>query len=127
MTPTQRRLHFARVAQLPCFATGKFPVQLHHPIGGSMVERVGVRGTKKHSDYLVLPLHHDAHQGADGVHTIGVLEWEAKFGAQAQMIDDLGKLLRLDLWGLARQDAEQSRANRKRKPLRKIIPHSGAL
>lgn len=89
-----------------------------------MLERLGVRGTKKHSDYLVLPLSYRAHQGVDGIHTIGVETWEAKFGSQAEMLDELGRRLGVDLFKLAESDRAESKAGRKSVRPSKILPRA---
>lgn len=114
----------------PCMISGLPCETLHHVIGGSVRERLGVRGTNKHSDWLQLPLTHDHHQGANGIHTMGVIEWEERFGTQSGMIDELCHRFNLDLWDLARKDRVAQKQRRQRKNLRtpgKIIPHDGVL
>jgi len=56
------RDHMARVAQLPCVACGKTPVQVHHCIHDRFSQR-------KASDMETIPLCHRCHTGADGIHT----------------------------------------------------------
>ena len=98
---------------LPCMVCGQLFVELHHPVGGSIQERLGCRGNEKHSDWLQIPLcfdHHSA-QGKDGIHK-GIESWEAVHGTQVSMIDTLSKRFGLDLWKLAEKPS-------------KIIPHKG--
>lgn len=110
--------HFASLLDMPCIVTGQLGVTRHHIVGGSVVARLGVRGNLKHSDWLALPLLPDLHQGENGIHN-GVEAWEAKYGTQVSLIDQLGKRLGLDLWALARLEAEQARAQRRAKPIKK--------
>lgn len=111
--------HYARLLDMPCMVTGQRPVSRHHIVGGSALLRMGVRGGRKHSDWLAIPLIDRLHQGADGVHTIGVVAWEACYGKQVDMIEALGHQLGLDLWALAKQEAADERANRRAKPFKK--------
>lgn len=115
--------HFERLLDLPCVVTGMRPVTRHHICGGSVLERLGVRGSRKYSDWLALPLvnrdGYDLHQGAvDGIHA-GVETWEAIHGRQVDLIDKLGAQLGLDLWALAAEESQQRRAGRRSKPIRK--------
>lgn len=101
MTPKQCREHYSKVAALPCMATGSSPVILHHPHSGSMRERGIHKGmAQKVSNYLVIPLtdacHKELHQN--------ITVWEAKYGAQAEMVDELCRILGMDLWALAKED-----------------------
>ncbi len=109
---------------LPCMICGLKPGSTHHVMGGSIVERIGVRGTRKHSDWLQLPLCHHHHQGQFGIHKMGVRSWESAFGRQADMVDQLCGLLQLNLWELA----EEQKANRKRsaQTSTKILPRRHA-
>lgn len=55
-----------RVAQLPCalgkaLGEGHGPVTLHHP-------RAGQGASQRASDFLVIPLCPDCHQGSNGIH-----------------------------------------------------------
>src|SRR5262245_19696684 len=62
---------WARVQQEPCSVVGctSGPITLHHPHGGSMLDRGITRGRgQKTSDWLVIPLcvrHHVGDQGID--------------------------------------------------------------
>lgn len=114
--------HLALIHTLPCCVCGVRPVEAHHITGGSTVARLGPRGRLKHSDFLCLPLcftHHSA-QGKYGIHK-GVKSWEARHGKQTYFIDRIGQQLGLDLWALAKSEAEQKRAGRKAKTSSKIL------
>lgn len=113
--------HFAMLLELPCIVTGLRPVTRHHIVGGSVQAKLGVRGNRKHSDWLAIPLALEPvnlHQGPQGIHA-GVEAWEALHGTQVALIDRLGWVLGLDLWELARQEADAERASRRARPIRK--------
>lgn len=116
--------HFARLLELPCIVTNRYGVTRHHILGGSVLAKLGVRGQRKHSDWLALPLLKsedcDLHQGKpEGIHA-GVWEWEARNGTQVALIDKLGAHLGLDLWELAAAERDSRRASRRTKPSPKI-------
>ena len=75
---------------------------LHHVLGGS-VARVGIdKGLAlKVSDWLVLPLCLNHHVGNEGIHQIGVLTWENKFGSQLHYLKTIGNIFELNLFELA--------------------------
>ncbi len=113
--------HYARLLDMPCIVTGVLGVTRHHIVGCSAVERLGVRGQRKHSDWLALPLAVapvNLHQGPQGIHA-GCETWEAIHGKQTDLIDKLGQQLGLDLWALAAQEAADERAERQAKPIKK--------
>lgn len=87
-----------------------------------MLGAVGVRGRRKHSDWLQMPLCHNHHQGADGIHTIGVKTWEIKYGYQVDIIMHIGQRFGINPFELSTAAIE-----RKRKPSSKIISHSGKM
>ena len=95
--------HWRTVASLPCMVSARPGVTLHHCHGGSMIERGVARGMgQKVSDYLVIPLHAEYHTGNYGIDSgMGVDEWEALFGNQADMLDHLCEILGYDVWELA--------------------------
>lgn len=94
--------HWDRVADLGCIVTGNRLVTLHHAHGGSMKERGIHRSTgRKTSDWLVIPLTWNLHVGFQGIDVIGVLEWEAKYGKQADMLDAICQRLGVDVWARA--------------------------
>ncbi len=56
------------------------PASVHHPRSGSVAGEAGT-GLKSR-EAGVIPLCHYHHQGAEGVHHLGVDTWEAKYGPQ---------------------------------------------
>lgn len=105
----------------PCIVSGRYPVALHHVIGSSIVERLGrVRGGRKASDWLVLPLHYDYHQGTHGLHTIGIASWEALHGTEAELLDQVIGNTGIDAWTQAQEEYDAMRSNRKYKKPSKI-------
>lgn len=42
--------------------------------------------SQKTADELIIPLAERFHTGADGIHTIGVLTWEDRYGTQIEML-----------------------------------------
>lgn len=114
-----------------CIVTGRLDdLVLHHVIGASITERIGERGSKKRSDWLVLPLHVSQHcaQHAGSLHA-GIESWEARWGVtEAELIDRLCQSFNLDLWALAAGDKQQSKERRQRRMgSSKIIKHDGVL
>lgn len=115
--------HERWLREQPCMASGMIGVTLHHVVGGSVVARMGVRGGRKHSDWLQIPLHPDYHQGQYGIHSkLGVDAWERTYGTQAGMIDQLCRRTGLDLWALAAAEAVNARLNRRYRPSSKTLP-----
>lgn len=67
-------------------------------------------GKTKSSDWLALPLcpnHHTGDQGVDSA--MGVQTWERAYGAQADMVDEVGQRLGVDNWGLANAEMAQTK------------------
>lgn len=113
------------VRLLPCCVCGRTPVQAHHILGGSSVERLGARGSKKRSDWLSMPLcmtHHNF--GADALHS-GVLSWEQRYGTQVDFVTATGNKLGVDPWAEAAAEALQLRIGRQYRRPDKIMPRSG--
>lgn len=107
--PAAVKRHWARVRELGCIVTGsKHDVTLHHPHGGSMKLRGVHRGEgAKSSDWLVIPLRKDLHigpGGIDGFPRPSVDEWEARYGAQASMVDQVCARLGVNVWERARAE-----------------------
>jgi hypothetical protein len=76
-----------RVAALGCCICG-LPAQIHHAVGGSVSEAGFVRGMgRKTPDDCAIPLCEWHHTGAEGLHKIGVREWERRFGPQMTMLE----------------------------------------
>jgi hypothetical protein len=116
MTPREREAHFNAVVAIGCLVTrSAHDVTIHHAHGGSLKERGFHRSAgHKTSDYLVLPITRRLHVGPaspkhgvypiDGADRISVVRWERLYRPQADMIDEFGKLLGMDLWALARAE-----------------------
>lgn len=110
MTP-----YLSAVAALGCIVCCQ-PAQIHHAKGGSMryVESAGA--SQRTGDDCALPLCMRHHTGAEGIHTIGVQTWEARYGNQADMLTVVAVLLR---------NAEHPIAEPKRTaPPTKILPRT---
>jgi hypothetical protein len=86
------------------------------------VALLGVRGRRKHSDWLVIPLAEEFHQGQHGIHRIGVQEWERAYGRQVDHVARLGTIFGIDPFKLAEEESETARAKRVYKPSSKIVP-----
>lgn len=66
------RDHMAAVAGLACCICGSLPVTVHHCISRRF-------GSRKASDFHTIPLCHNHHQGADGIHA-DKAAWESRWG-----------------------------------------------
>lgn len=123
MNPTARRIHFSRLSAFPCWTCGNWPVQIHHAVGPSITHRGFANGmAKKRSDLLCLPLcakcHTELHEGIE--------TWETKHTrTQADMLDELGARLQLDLFALAAAEAKEPRKPYRRS--RKLLPRLETL
>ena len=88
MTPVRR--YMDRVARLGCVACRLdgfvgTPAQLHHP-------REGRGMGNRASDWLVIPLCHTHHQGADGIHT-RPRDFRARYGDELDLLAKVIELL----------------------------------
>lgn len=108
MKPTsEHRKHWERVRGLGCIVTGsKTDVTIHHCHGGSMSDagfRSGMaqRGA---SHWLVIPLVAQLHStGSDAIDGgIGVRTWEEKHGKQTDLLDEVGRRLKVNIWELGK-------------------------
>lgn len=103
------KAHHDLVARLGCIVTGSgYQVTIHHVHGGSISERLSEMGLsptkglslRGHGDWLVIPLTLELHslgpQAIDG--QLGVGRWEALYGRQSDMVDQVGKLVGYSLW-----------------------------
>lgn len=77
--------YLTAVAELGCVICGQ-PAEIHHAKGGSMRYRESAGTGQRTGDDCAIPLCPYHHRGLEGVHTIGVLTWEARFGQQADML-----------------------------------------
>lgn len=96
--------HWRRVRALGCIVTGsQRDITLHHVHSGSIAELGVGRQKWKTSDWLVIPLTIELHSldphGIDA--SCGVLTWEKKNGRQVDLVDEVCRRLRLNVWGKA--------------------------
>lgn len=113
MTTKAVQAHRDRVVALGCMAMVgnircRAPATVQHARAGSLKQR-GIHRAKgmKNSEWLILPIcprHHYLDEGADG--SMGIVTWEAKYGSQATMIDELCMIFDLNLWDLARAESK---------------------
>lgn len=101
--PAAVKRHWNRVRALGCIVTGSTKdVTLHHVHGGSVKARGVHRGAgMKNSDWLVIPLREDLHTGPGGIDGFprpSVEEWEARWGSQAAMVDQVCARLGVNVW-----------------------------
>ena len=93
MTPTEKRARFDAIAGLGCIVCrivhhAISPASIHHMTG------IRYRSTgKKASDENVIGLCHHHHQGAEGIHTLGMRPWQDKFGTQEALLEYTNSLL----------------------------------
>lgn len=110
--------HLAKVRELPCCVCGAIGVHAHHARGGSMAENGFHQAKgKKVSDYLAIPLCHDHHTGANGIHSLGVATWERLHGAQLTNLLSQSFKMQMTLLSLAKQPVER----KPRKPSSKVV------
>lgn len=101
--PTSVKQHHDNVRALGCILTGRKPATLHHCHGGSIKDRgyhVGMGQRQSHA--LVIPLVAELHSiGGRGIDSgMGVRSWEAEFGLQADLIDEVSEAVGYSLWEL---------------------------
>lgn len=74
------------VARLPCVCCGSWPVTVHHCIHGRFSQH-------KRPDAETIPLCHDHHQGANGVHT-RVAWWQEEFGQDVDYLPEVDRQIK---------------------------------
>lgn len=119
--------HLSLVASYPCMVCdAKPPSTVHHCHGPSMHERGFGRGmSQRPSDYLAIPLCYDCHQGRNGIDgTLGSKKWESLYGTQAEFIDELGRMLGMNLWEKASEERIMLRARRRHNRSHKLVPRT---
>lgn len=88
--------------EVGCMICEMVPASIHHCIGGSIADAGIVHGkSQKNSDWLVLPLCYNHHQGREGLHQIGVRTWESRYQTQVSFLNDLAAKVSFDLLSLA--------------------------
>lgn len=81
-----------------CMVCKMRPASIHHCIGGSIADAGITRAmSRKNNDWLVIPLCYKHHQGAEGLHQIGVRTWENRFGSQVSFVIVLQRGISFDL------------------------------
>lgn len=65
------------------------PANIHHATG-IKYRAMGKKASAAH----VLPLCHFHHQGAEGIHTIGMRIWEARYGTQEYLMAVTAEIIR---------------------------------
>jgi hypothetical protein len=99
MPSAEIKRHWTRVAELGCIITQRPEPAMHHACGASMTAIIGLKGgALKTSDWLVLPLSPEYHNGDKGIHTIGVRTWESRYWTQVSLLDRLSYLLGYNVW-----------------------------
>ena len=94
MTTTERKARFDALARLGCCVCRihhhVFTEAAIHHLTGIKYRAIG----KKASDEHTVPLCLNHHQGAQGIHTIGMRPWERMFGTQEYLLGYCDELLR---------------------------------
>ena len=72
--PTKHPEYVKWLHEQPCCVTGALPVVSHHLTRLSPMNRI------TRNDRYMVPLTHELHQGAYGVHNMGVTGFEASYG-----------------------------------------------
>lgn len=83
----EERLHLMRTVELGCCVCKN----LGHPDTVAMIHHIrhGQGMSQRASHFEVLPLCHYHHQGEEGIHTLGRRRWEAKFGTELQLLEQV--------------------------------------
>lgn len=80
--------HLARVASLGCIVCGQ-PAIIHHITGNKSLSQ-----KNPHSETIPLcPKHHKDHGHGISLHD-GVKTWEAKYGTQRELLEQVREMLR---------------------------------
>ena len=84
MTTKAENQHLSRVAELACVVCrneglGETPASCHHI-------RDGQGMSQRASHWEVIPICHHHHQGAEGIHTLGTKTWQARYGAERDLL-----------------------------------------
>lgn len=99
--------HHRNVKGLGCIITKRRSPTIHHIHGGSVMAELGYDWhpgvAQRQNHYLVIPLWGELHVGRFGIDgSMGVLTWEATFGAQMDWLRQVSGLLGYDVMELAR-------------------------
>lgn len=107
--PRTKQDHKTNIGRLDCVISGRPNPTIHHAQGPSINERLRALGfdskgmsMRGNGEALLIPLDAEYHtQPGLGIDMgIGRATWEARFGAQADLIDEVSSLVGYDLWAL---------------------------
>jgi len=95
MTKSERTKRFDALSRYGCCVCRV----VHHAYREAMIHHltgIKYRGAgKKASDEHTIPLCHEHHQGAQGIHTIGMRPWEEQFGKQSVYLEMINEYLEM--------------------------------
>lgn len=90
------REHWTAVARLRCIITGQ-PAEIAHCHGGSISTVLGPHFrpgmAQRQNHWLVLPLSTYLHRGRYGLDTSSVEDWEAAYGLQVHLLEEVSHRL----------------------------------
>ena len=108
--PRTAKEHKTNIGRLDCVISGRPNPTIHHAQGPSVKARLVTLGfdpsksmsMRGNGEALIIPLDAEFHtQPGNGIDMgIGRATWEEKFGAQADLIDEVSSLVGYDLWQL---------------------------
>jgi hypothetical protein len=81
LSKQERRERFEALAEMGCAICGQ-PPQIHHLIG----VRYRGMGQKAHDMYTI-PLCMNHHTGQQGIHKVGMKQWEFQYGTQEHLLE----------------------------------------
>ena len=84
--------HWQLVAEMGCIITG-LPAEIAHCHGGSIIAELGYRWqpgmAQRQNHWLVIPLCPQLHRGRHGLDTNSVSAWEARYGRQVALLEEV--------------------------------------
>jgi len=100
MATAKIKRHWNAVAEVGCLISRAPNPTLHHCHSGSMTEIMGLAGwALKSSDWLVIPLAAHFHYGDQGVDgCLGVISWEERYETQVNLLDELCRIMNINVW-----------------------------
>ena len=81
------KLHKQALANMACVICER--VYGQHPGGNVTLHHLRTGGWGKGDYTTMIPLCHNHHQGAEGIHTMGTKAWERKFGVSQRELLEL--------------------------------------
>ena len=93
MTKSERDARFELLCRIGCIVCRRVHRVFSHP---SIHHLTGIkyRSTgKKANDRHTIPLCHCHHQGALGIHVLGMRPWERRFGTQEELLAEVNELI----------------------------------